>query len=761
MLYRYFIFILCISLTNAYAEVVLDGTLGPKVTLDRPNYAIGAELGQQHGGNLFHSFDRFSIDAGEIATFSGPNSVNNIISRVTGGYESQIDGILRTTIPQADFYLINPAGIMFGPNAILDVQGSFHASTADTLRLKNGGQFNASQPNNSLLTVAAPEAFGFLTPSPASLSINGSKLNVPLGKTFSVVGSNLQLQEETVIFSESGRINIASVAGKGDVTLKQDDLVLSAQPSDLEINTSLVSIGSRKDAGDIYIRAGRFTLLQSTLSADTFEAGDGNDIDIEANELTISGSRLLSNTYGFRQGGDITIKVLGSVKLYGSLIKANSLGENEGIGNSGSIYLEAAQLELIDGARISASTNSSGQAGNTNLKITGDIILSGENSQGKTSGIFASSYNTGNAGNLQIEAEQLILKDGAAIAAEAWSSGHGGNITIHVKESINLSGINSAKDRGSFITTTTKGSGNSGTMEIKTGQLHITDGGQIRAAVTENAKGQGGNIDIKAENITVSGKGGKWGESGIFASTMEKATGDAGNIFLAVQELNIQDGAKVGSSTFGTGKGGTVKVDANRIYLRGGGAILARSLEDAQGDAGSIAITTNTARLTQGSRIATSATQAGGGNIKLQVHKYLYLFDNSEITAHAGGTQTQDKGGNITIESPDIFRLDNSNLLANAYAGNGGKIDIATNDFKVFGNSRIDVSSELGLNGEFILNSTKIRDKDFAPLKLGQLPEFSPNRCVDLKETLNQFIITIRDISPPTPEDLKTHYYIP
>jgi len=112
------------------AQIATDGSAGPKLDLPRPDYDIGADLGRRAGRNLFHSFERFSLDAGERATFSGPDDIRNVISRVTGGARSDIDGTLRSTIPGADFYFLNPAGVMFGPNASLDLQGSFHVSTA-------------------------------------------------------------------------------------------------------------------------------------------------------------------------------------------------------------------------------------------------------------------------------------------------------------------------------------------------------------------------------------------------------------------------------------------------------------------------------------------------------------------------------------------------------------------------------------------------------------------------------------------------------
>jgi filamentous hemagglutinin family protein len=108
----------------SHAEVVLDGTLGQKGAVSGPNYVITDKMGSQAGSNLFHSFQTFNINTGESGTFTGPNSVQNVIGRVTGGASSMIDGRLGCSIPGANLFLINPYGMMFGPNATLDVNGS-------------------------------------------------------------------------------------------------------------------------------------------------------------------------------------------------------------------------------------------------------------------------------------------------------------------------------------------------------------------------------------------------------------------------------------------------------------------------------------------------------------------------------------------------------------------------------------------------------------------------------------------------------------
>jgi filamentous hemagglutinin family protein len=159
--------------------------LGPTGSLTGPNFVIPDTVGQTVGPNLFHSFGLFNINTGESATFTGPSSIENVLSRVTGGSSSFIDGLLRTQFENAspNLFLLNPAGVLFGPNASLDVQGSFHVSTADYLKLGDGGRFEATNPEDSVLTVAPPEAFGFLGErQPAGIAVQGSRLQVPDGR---------------------------------------------------------------------------------------------------------------------------------------------------------------------------------------------------------------------------------------------------------------------------------------------------------------------------------------------------------------------------------------------------------------------------------------------------------------------------------------------------------------------------------------------------------------------------------------------------
>jgi len=160
-------------------------------------------------------------------------------------------------MPSADMYFLNPYGIMFGPHARLDVQGSFHASTADYLRLQDGGRFNARQPSESLLTVAPVEAFGFLRNTSASITTQDSDLSVPENKTLSLIGGDIDLSGHSpvrfdeegfmAVFARSklkasaGRINLASVASIGEVIPSKQGLDLNASGGQITTNNTLYS----------------------------------------------------------------------------------------------------------------------------------------------------------------------------------------------------------------------------------------------------------------------------------------------------------------------------------------------------------------------------------------------------------------------------------------------------------------------------------------------------------------------------------------
>ncbi len=166
----------------ALAQIVPDNTLGNESSVVRP-FAPNSRIDQINGGarrgaNLFHSFEQFNVNAGRAAFFTNPSGIENIISRVTGGSRSEIFGTLGVLSP-ANLFLINPNGIIFGPNAQLNVGGSFVATTANAIQFGDQGFFSASAPDAPPLLVLKPSALLFnQIPKPiTNQSRNRAKLN--------------------------------------------------------------------------------------------------------------------------------------------------------------------------------------------------------------------------------------------------------------------------------------------------------------------------------------------------------------------------------------------------------------------------------------------------------------------------------------------------------------------------------------------------------------------------------------------------------
>ncbi len=187
------------------------------------------EGGATRGSSLFHSFGSFNIGEGRGAYFANPSGITNIFSRVTGGYPSNILGSLGV-LGNANLFLINPKGIVFGPNARLDVRGSFLASTADSIVFNNGGEFSSANPQGSpLLTVNIPVGLRFRE-NPGAIVNSSSVTQVIEGRTLPVglavtPGQTLALVGGDIIFNNgfasavSGNIQLSSVASPDLVSL--------------------------------------------------------------------------------------------------------------------------------------------------------------------------------------------------------------------------------------------------------------------------------------------------------------------------------------------------------------------------------------------------------------------------------------------------------------------------------------------------------------------------------------------------------------
>ncbi len=687
--HRYLLTIfLLITTLIVNAEIILDGTLGSSGTLPGPDYLVDADFGRQVGGNLFHSFQDFNLNRLESATFSGPDSVQNILSRVTGGNPSNIDGLLRSTIPNADMYFLNPYGVMFGPNAQLDVQGSFHAGTADYLRLGENGRFDARLPSDSLLTVAPIASFGFLTDAPSSITLQDSNLSVSEGKTLSLIGGDLTMNGELLsisgkvaVFSKefttqldapNGRINLASTASKGEVIPTESGLDVNARTGNFIIDHSKITT-SGKGGGDIFIRAGLLKLINSDITGDTFGGQPGGMIDILADNIILDGAE----NYSY--------------------ISSSSFGSGFG----GRINLSAKYLDLSNGAIIRTDVVGIGSAGSISINVAETLSFSGKYMYEiqVPSVISSTTFGVGQGGNVEVEARNLGLIDGPQIGSNTFGSGKSGNVSVKVTDTLTLSG----KDKVgmvSFISATSLpmsnvassyNTGDAGNIKLEAGKINLFDGGKI---VTNSfGLGNAGFINVKTNELTASGE--------IFSEMFDN-------------------------------------------YITSGISSNSKVVDEIGGKAGNIIVNADTIRLTDKAKIATLAANSSGGNIEINTTNYILLQGGKITTSVYGGIGD---GGNIMIENPTFVVLNQGQIKAQADEGHGGNIDIKSEQFITSPSSLISASSKLGLDGEVSVESPEINmDAMLVVLPGGMRSEVQfSKRCnvVENLDDLNTFIVRI------------------
>lgn len=292
--------------------VTSDGTLGTIVSQNGSVFEVGGGTRPGNGPNLFHSFDDFSIARDDTVRFTGPQGgLENILSRVTGGQVSRIDGNLESTIPGVNLYLLNPSGIVFGPRARLNVNGSFHISTADAIRMADGGRFAASLTQESSLTVAAPSAFGFIGGNPAEITIQGS-LSVPAGEALSVIGGKITI-DGGKLEARSGWVNLAAAASAGEIPF--DGVRFGTQLSGLDGEIRLMPrsrVAISGVGGSVLIRGGVLSLdraeIVSTVPPLSAAGAVGGGIEVSGSNVSLMNrARIASSALGGAAGGQVLI----------------------------------------------------------------------------------------------------------------------------------------------------------------------------------------------------------------------------------------------------------------------------------------------------------------------------------------------------------------------------------------------------------------------------------------------------------------------
>jgi len=530
-----------------------------------------------------------------------------------------------------------------------------------------------------------------------------------------------------------------AVASNIEIETNQLDLI-----NDSSISSATAGVGN---AGKVEIQASDVSIDNSTVSSavESSGVGTGGSISFETNTLYLNNNANVSSaTVGDGDAGEVEIKA-SDVSIDNSTI--SSAVESSGVGNGGSISFDTNNFYLNNNASVSSATAGMGDAGKVeinasdasidNSTVSSEVESSGVGTGGNVTfntDIFSMTNNAnissatagdGDAGEVEIKADRISIDNSSVSSAvEPSGIGTGGsvNLTAPTVEVIN----------GASISASTQGQGEAGTIDVSANRFLAANGGRLlsNTSSTFNA----GNIELTIiDDITLTGAG-----SGLFANTTPGSTGDGGSIFIDPITMSILDGAKIVVDSQGEGRGGEISIIADALNLDQG-AITAQAFSD------------------------------DGGDISIDIENNLLLRDNSLISTTAGIGSGFGNGGNINIAAQFVIGvpIENSDIIANAFFGDGGRIEITTN--AIFGLmfreqltplSDITASSEFGTDGEFILNLLSFD----ATQGLNELP----GALVDAESLVGKdacalvdgkigggssFTITGRGGLPPTPEE--------
>ncbi|ELS00668.1 filamentous hemagglutinin family N-terminal domain [Xenococcus sp. PCC 7305] len=484
----------------------------------------------------------------------------------------------------------------------------------------------------------------------------------------------------------------------GNIEIEADYLEISG-------NQLAVATFGLGDSGNISINADEILLQDNSF---IFAVGlspiGGNtgDIEIRTNDLTlIDGSQISSQIIDENIGnsGNINIKSANSVNLIGNFgdLPSGIITQifPDAVGSGGIISITTSSLNLKDGGQVFASTEGNGNAGNIliearDVSIDGVALPSPEFSLSFIRSLIVSEVldpAIGNGGTIDINAEQLTVTNGGLISASIDGTGNAGDIKITATKSAFFDGIFTSANLEESLPSRANvavfegGTGEGGTLTITTPSLSVTNGAQLQA-LTEDS-GNAGDIRIfDTDFVLLSGA-----NTGLFSDTTETSTGNAGNIFVDSEVIEIRDRAEISVDSKGTGEGGTITLSGDDLTL------------DDQG------------------RISATTASTDGGDITLNINDLILLQRESNIATDAGTAGAGGNGGNITINTPFIVApaSENSDITADASQGNGGNIDITATglfgiEFREEETDRSDItaSSEFGLAGIVVINNPDV-----------------------------------------------------
>ncbi|MGG6285484.1 filamentous hemagglutinin N-terminal domain-containing protein [Leptolyngbya sp. AN03gr2] len=816
---------LFLSAPIAQAQVIPDGSVGTIVNITGSTAEITG--GTQRGTNLFHSFSEFSLTPSTIesARFDNAAGIENIITRVTGGSVSNINGLIQAN-GNANLILLNPNGFIFGEQATLNIGGSFLASSAERLRFGDGTEFEARSTTPPLLTISQPIALQYGA-TPGTIRVEGSGhfvyvnpdpfeivrafrpigLGVGTGKTLALIGGRVELQGGNLT-AEQGQIEIGAIANSTvnfastasgweftyptsaafqDVVFAQGSSAdasgtsggrVRVQARDVQLldgSTLLALTLGDGTGGTVQINASNSVLLRgefvyqdfpyfpsSLLTEVNFGAsGQGGNIAVKTGQfLATEGAKISSSTAGSGNGGQLsidatTIDIEGASPNFGSTsLSAGSTGGETG-GNGGLIKLTADTIRFANSGAMISTTNGRGAAGS--VEIQARILELVGASEFGASGIFVETFpnSTGRGGNVSIVAEQFRLAEEASVQALTFGSGDAGTLTLNVNQL-------QITDRASLLSNTF-GSGDAGAITLNVNRLSLTNQGYISTATS--GAGDAGNLTIKAQEIELQGSDAP-SPTGIFAAVDPGGTGQGGILSIDTQRLRVLNGAQIAADTFGSGNAQSLSITAQDIELAGSlpqrrSGIFAGALVNT-GAGGNVFVKSDRLTIRDGATISASnfasqnqvsPGQGAAGNIDIRANTV--RLNNGSINASTvtGGrgniavrsttltllnqslistnSQGTEPGGNIVLNTDFLVGFRNSDITANAVNARGGRVTVNAE-------SLLGIGARDRLTSESDITASSELGIDFSGIVQINTPDVDPTRgLVKLPESVS------------------------
>ncbi|MCF2146577.1 filamentous hemagglutinin N-terminal domain-containing protein [Desmonostoc muscorum LEGE 12446] len=649
--------------TPSFAQIAPDETLAGEgsIPIQRSPIDFNIEGGSRRGANLFHSFRSFNIEDGGSVYFANPNGVENIFTRVTGNNISQIQGTLGVS-GNANLFLLNPNGIVFGRNARLDIKGSFVATTANAIQLENFDLFSVTAPQNSQLLSIQPGALFFnALPNHQTEIINQG--NLAVGKSLTLAAHNLKLQGqlfsgENLILKALDTVQLRDNQSHPFIARTQGQLLVQGnQGIDiLTLNHPQSGLFARKDL-----------ILRSPSSVvGNAHFWSGKDFRVESLDGTLGNLESVSVPI-IQASGDVSFNSYTGTSL--QIFAGGSVNIDTVVINGTNPTNNVSETITLSDGKTQAEVNGSTQP-------TLDI-RAGTTAVGSALGMTSNSFDDSNSytvptANIDIDSINITQANGLVILTNQYQSHPSASGNIRVKT------ISTNDFSNGF-------SGNSGDVVIDSrGDINIPSFGTIN---TSSRSGKSGDIRLLAKN-TISGNNAQ-------IATTSFSSKDSGNVNIQASNFFLTDRAFIDATTFGQGKGGDITMNVAKLIelvgIDGQFNTGIFSETTATGKAGNITINAEKLVIRQGAYISTiSSGQGQAGNLSVKTTESVELLgtrmfragvyiSSGLFTINEIGSQP---AGDLTISTRRLIVEDGGQASAETYAdGKGGNLTVKATEF--------------------------------------------------------------------------------